>query len=147
MVPTCHLTDPSSLILRLVVRILARNLASSSSPDRKISVEHPLPIMNSLSDPSVVQRNCFSFLTLGPLDPTVCHWCCPGWAHPCSATQTALPGGFVPKNCWPAVWDKRHRGHGENPALTFIQETRWVAPGSGCQPCKAGDPQSGLPLP
>lgn len=35
----------------------------------------------------------------------------------------------------PSVWDKRDRGHGENPALTFIQETRWVAPGSGCQPC------------
>lgn len=34
-----------------------------------------------------------------------------------------------------SICDKGNRGRGENPALTFIQETRWVAPGSVCWPC------------
>ena len=46
------------------------------------------------------------------------------------ASQVAL-GGRVAR---PSVWDKGDRGYGKNPALTFIQETRWVAPGSCLQP-------------
>lgn len=38
--------------------------------------------------------------------------------------KPALPSSSGQKNA--SDWDKGNRGQGENPALTFIQETRWV---------------------
>lgn len=38
------------------------------------------------------------------------------------------------KDARPSVWDKGDRGQGENPALTFIQETRRVAQGPATSP-------------
>lgn len=101
----------------------------------------PFPQMFGTSlGPSVDGKDCFSFSMSSdyhlefqePLDPSI--WLGLPWLGLCPASLPA-PVLLCRKAAKPRVWDKRDRGHGENPALTFIEETRWVSPGSGCQPC------------
>lgn len=48
--------------------------------------------------------------------------------------MSGKPAFPVQKDARSSVWDKGDRGQGENPALTFIQETRWVAQDPAASP-------------